>query len=180
MTCQGAISPAYSFLGSGSFCRIISSSSSQCERSKYFFFIEPVIASTIFPASPTSQTSEPIALSISAGSRSIWIIFASEAKLDLFPVVLSLKRDPIARMTSAVISALFATGWPCIPAIPSESPRGCDSGKAPFPRSEVTTGISSFSASSVSFPAAPERITPPPAKMTGLSACSRRETASSS
>ena len=112
---------------------------------------------------------------ISAASISIWILFVGEQKLLSFPVALSENLVPTAKRTSASQSSLLATGFPCIPTLPSDN--GWVSGKAPLPMNVVATGDISSSATRINSIEAPEVMTPPPDNITGFSASARSSAA---
>ncbi len=74
-----------------------------------------------------------------------WMTVAPGANADTLPVTRSSKREPTATIRSALFSAQFDHFGPCIPGQPACS--SCDSGKALFAISVVTTGSRPASAS---------------------------------
>ena len=110
--------------------------------------------------SPTMGTCASRTLSISTGSMSMWITFASGAKELMSPVTRSEKRAPHAIIKSDLSSAQLAYREPCIPASPKF--RGSLDGTAPLAMSVVTTGMRIDRASSVTSADAPDDTTPPP------------------
>ncbi len=84
-------------------------SSSQCERSKYFLHGACDSVNDLACVS-NKPNFEPYCLVYLCRVKVYVDYFASGSKARSLSVVLSLKREPIARITSAVISALFCHG----------------------------------------------------------------------
>ena len=99
-------------------------------------------------------------LPISAGSTSMWITFAPGANASSWPVTRSSKRAPQAISRSQRFIAQLAAFEPCMPGRPTHS--GCESGKAPFACSVVTTGICAASATADQVGRATSEMTAPP------------------